>query len=98
LTEDIEDSLISAKTKAGALLVEPTAAYDTVWHRSLTCKLLRLLPDRHMVQMIMELVGNLSFTLTTGNGKRSRISHLKNGVHRDLSWHPFSSTSTYLTC
>ena len=30
--------------------------------------------------MIMEMVGNCSFTLTTGNGKRSRLRHLKNGV------------------
>jgi len=45
-----------------------------------TCKLLRLLPDRHMVHMIMELVGNRSFTLTTGNVKRSRLRRLKNGV------------------
>jgi len=30
--------------------------------------------------MIMEMVGNRSFTLTTGNGKRSRLRLLKNGV------------------
>jgi len=29
-------------------------------------KLLRLLPDRHVVLMIMDLVGNHSFNLTTG--------------------------------
>jgi len=33
-----------------------------------------------MVYMIMEIVGNRSFTLTTGNGKRSRLRRLKNGV------------------
>jgi len=44
LTEDIEDSF-STKKKAGAVFVDLTAAYDTVWHRALTCKLLRLLPD-----------------------------------------------------
>ncbi|KAJ8396816.1 hypothetical protein AAFF_G00014150 [Aldrovandia affinis] len=69
LTQDIEDSF-SAKKKAGAVFVDLTAAYDTVWHRGLTCKLLRLLPDRHMVRMIMELVRNRSFTLTTGSGQR----------------------------
>jgi len=78
LTQDIEDSF-SAKKKAGAVFVDLTAAYDTVWHRGLTCKLLQLLPDRHMVRMIMEMVGNRSFTLTTGNGKRSRLRLLKNG-------------------
>jgi len=62
------------------VFVDLTAAYDTVWHRGLTCKLLRLLPDRHMVHMIMEMVGNRSFTLTTRNGERSRLRRLKNGV------------------
>jgi len=33
-----------------------------------------------MVRMIMEMVSNRSFTLTTGNGQRSRLRHLKNGV------------------
>ena len=45
-----------------------TAGYDAVWHRGLTCKLLRLLPDKHMVHMITEMVSNGSFTLTTGSG------------------------------
>ena len=58
-----------AKKKAGAVFVDLTAAYDTVWHRGLTSKLLRLLPDRHMVHMIMEMVGNHCFTLVTGNAK-----------------------------
>jgi len=71
LKQDIEDSF-SPKKKAGPVFVNLTAAYDTVWHRDLTCKLLQLLPDRHMVDMIMEMVGNRSFTLTTGNGIRNR--------------------------
>ena len=53
------------------MFVDLTAAYDTVWHRGLTWTLLQLLPDRHMVRMVMEIVGNRSFTLTTGHGKRS---------------------------
>ena len=97
LTEDIEDNF-SAKKKAGAMFVDLTAAYDTVWHRGLTCKLLRLLPDRHTVHMIMEMVSNRSFSLTTGNGQRSRLRHSRTASHRDLSWHPFCSTSTPLTC
>ena len=71
LTQNIEDSF-EAK-KAGAIFVNLTAAYDTVWHRGLTCKLLRLLPDKHMVRMIMELVRNRSFTLTTDDSKQSRL-------------------------
>ena len=33
-----------------------------------------------MVRIIMELVRNRSFTLTTGDSKRSRLRRLKNGV------------------
>jgi len=62
------------------VFVDLIAAYHSAWHRGLTCKLLRLLPDRHMVHMIMVMVGNRSFTRTTGNGKRSRLRHFKNGV------------------
>ena len=79
LTQNIEDSF-EAKKKAGAVFVDLTAAYDTVWHRGLTCKLLRLLPDKHMVRIIMELVRNWSFTLTTDDSKQSRLRRLKNGV------------------
>ena len=53
LTQNIKDSF-EAKKKASAIFVGLTAAYDTVQHRGLTCKLLRLLPDKHMVKMIME--------------------------------------------
>ena len=79
LTQNIEDSF-EAKKKAGAVFVDLTAAYDTVWHRGLTCKLRRLLSDKHMVRMIMELVRNRSFTLTTSDSKRSRLRRLKNDV------------------
>ena len=57
------DNFFEAKKMAGAVFVDLTAAYGTVWHRGLTCKLLKLLLDKHMVRMIMELVRNRSFTL-----------------------------------
>jgi len=79
LTQVIGDSF-SAEKKTGAVFVDLTAAYETAWHNGLTCKLLQMLPDRHMVHMIMEMVGNRSFTLTTGNDQRSRLRRLKNGV------------------
>jgi len=79
LTQDIGDSF-QAKKRAGAVFFDLKATCDTVWHRFLTCKLLRLLPDMQMVRMIMEMVGNRSFTITTGNGQRSRLRSLKNGV------------------
>ena len=79
LTQNIED-FFEAKKKAGAVFIDLTTAYDTVWHRGLTCKLLGFLPDKHMVRMIMELVGNRSFTLFTDYSKQSRLRRLKNGV------------------
>ena len=62
------------------MFVDLTAAYDTVWHRGFTCKLLILLPDKHMVRMIMEPVWNRSVTLTTGGSKPTKLQRLKNGV------------------
>ena len=77
--QNIEDSF-EAKKKAGVVFVDLTDAYDTAWHRGLTCKLLRLLPDKHIIRMIMELVQNRSFTLTIGDSKQSRLRHLRNGL------------------
>ena len=62
------------------MFIDHTVAYDTVWHLDLVCKLLQLLPDRHMVEMMMKLVDIRSFTLTTGCGKKSRLRRLNNGV------------------
>jgi len=84
LTQDIDGSFL-AKKKTGTVFVDLTATYGTVWHCGLTCKLLRLLPDRHMV---MELVGNHSFTFTTGNNKWSRFRRLKNSVPRGSALTP----------
>ena len=87
LTQNIKDSF-EAKKKAGAIFVNLTAAYDTVWHHGLTCKLLRLLLDKHMVRMIMELVQNQSFSLTTSDSKQSRLCHLKNSIPQGLVFTP----------
>ena len=92
LTQNIEDSF-EAKKKASAVFVDLTAAYDTVWHRGITCKLLRLLPDKHMVKMIMELVQNRNFTLTTGDSKKGGYAILKTAFLRDRSWLPSYLTS-----
>ena len=79
LTQNIEDSF-EAKKKAGAVFIDLTAAYNIVWHHGFICKQLRLLPDKHMVRMIMELVRNRRFTFTTGDSKQSKLRRLKNGV------------------
>ena len=55
LTPNHEDSF-EVKKKASVVFVNLRASYDTVWHCGLTRKLLRLLPDKHMVRMITEFV------------------------------------------
>ena len=79
LTQDIEDSFQNNE-KAGVVFLDLTAAYDTVWHRGLHLKLLRIIPDRHMVGFIMEMLSNRSFLVHTSDGQRSRLRRMKNGV------------------
>ena len=95
LTQSIEN-VFEAKKKAGAVFIDLTAAYDTVWHRGLTCKLLRLLPDKHMVRMIMELIRNRSFTLTTSDSKPSRLRRLRNGIPHGSVLVPSFPTSIHM--
>ena len=59
--------------KAGVVFLDLTAAYDTVWHRGLHLKLLRIIPDRHIVDFIMEMLSNRSFVVHTSDGQRSRL-------------------------
>ena len=69
-----------AKRKAGAVFVDLTAFYENMWHRGFTCKLLGLLPDKHIIRMIMGPIQNKSFNLTTSSGKQSELRRLKNGI------------------
>ena len=87
LTEDIETSF-ELREKVGVVLVDLTAAYDTVWLRGLQLKLLRLLPDAHAVAFIMELLTNRSFKLRTNNGQASRMRRLRNGVPQGSALSP----------
>jgi len=80
LTQDIE---IAFQLKRSRNCV--CGPQSSLWHRGLACKLLRLLPDRHMVHMITEMVSNCSFTLTTGNVKRAGYDSSRAAFHRDLS-------------
>ena len=79
LTDDIEVGF-EHNHKVGVALVDLTAAYDTVWLRGLHLKLLRMLPERHMVSFVMELLTNRSFTLRTSDGQVSRLRRIHNGV------------------
>ena len=73
-------SLLSIYRDLTKAFLDLTAAYDTVWHRGLHLKLLRIILDRHMVGFIMEMLSNRSFVVHTSDGQRSRLRRMKNGV------------------
>ncbi|KAJ3583998.1 hypothetical protein NHX12_015495, partial [Muraenolepis orangiensis] len=77
--EPVVDSQLP-REQAGFRRGRSTADQDTVWHRGLHLKLLRTIPDRHMVKFIMETLSNRSFILQTSSGQCSRLRRLKNGV------------------
>ena len=54
-TEDIEASF-NKKLKAGAVPVTFSAAYDTLYHRGLTLKLLKTIPSKEMIRGIMGMI------------------------------------------
>ena len=87
LTDDNEAGF-EAKQKVGAVLVDLTAAYDTVWLRGLHLNLLRMVPDVHMVSFVMELLTNRSFKLKTSDGQVSRLRRLRNGVPQGSTLSP----------
>ena len=58
-----------------------TATNNTVWVRGLTCKISCLQPEMHTVFLIIR---NRSFTLIIGDGQKSRLGRLKNGIPQVL--------------
>ena len=79
LTSNIEQAF-DGNLKGGAVFVDFTAAYDTVWRRGLILKLLRMLPNRHMVRFISELISNHSVVVKTSDGQQSRLKRINNGI------------------
>ena len=75
LTKDIEDSF-QVNEKAGVVLLDLTATYDTVWLRGLHLTLLKTAPDKHLVSITMEI-------LTNSDAQQNRLRRLKNGVSQD---------------
>ena len=66
--------------KAGVVFLDLMAAYNTVWLRGLHLKPLQTLPDHHLMDFILEMFTNRSFTLHTSDGQHSRLQRLRNGV------------------
>ena len=80
LTEDIETAIETGK-KRGAVFVDLSATYDTVWHRYITLEMLRLVPSKHMVLFAKELITNRIIKLHAGKDT-SKTYTIKNGVQQ----------------
>ena len=50
LIQNIEDGF---EEKIDAVFIDMTATYDTMWKSGLTSKLLKFLPDKHMIRTIV---------------------------------------------
>ena len=79
LSQKIEEGF-DQKQLVGAVFLDLTAAYDTVWHRGLRLKLQRYITSEKLTGFIMELLSNRSFVLFTDHGESSKPYRLKNGV------------------
>ena len=78
LTEDTEASF-DRNLKAGVVLVNLWAAYDTVWHCGLTLKLLKTIPSKEMVRVTMGMILQHHFHVHIRKSK-SHCQTLLNGV------------------
>ena len=78
LTQHIEDGFEKGMV-TGVVLVDLSAAYDTVNHRCLLSKILAITRDILLTELIESMLENRMFYVELG-GKRSRWRRLKNGL------------------
>ena len=78
LTQYIEDGY-EEKSITGTVLVDLTAAYDTVNHRILLLKVARIIKNKPIVNMIQSLLSNRRFFVEM-DGRKSRWRKQKNGL------------------
>ena len=78
LTQHIDDGFEKGMV-TGVVLVDLSAAYDTVNHRCLLSKILAITRDISLTELIKSMLENRMFYVEMG-GKRSRWRRLKNGL------------------
>ncbi|VVC36775.1 Reverse transcriptase domain [Cinara cedri] len=67
------------KKKTTAVLIDLTAAYDTVWREGLLFKLLKTIKCLTFYKLLNEMLTNRSFTVNIG-ASRSSTKQLNNGL------------------
>ena len=80
LTSYIE-SEFQKKLKTGAVLIDLSAAYDTVWQAGLMMKVSNVIKCRTTIRLIASLISQRNFRVFLGN-QVSRKRMLKNGLPR----------------
>ena len=78
LTSYIETGFENRK-KTGAVLIDLSAAYDTVWTGGLMYKLAKAIPCRKTLRLLSRMTGTRHFHVILG-GDKSRTRKIKNGV------------------
>ncbi|UYV73175.1 hypothetical protein LAZ67_10002087 [Cordylochernes scorpioides] len=78
LTTTIEDGF-QKKLKTGAVFVDLTAAYNTVWREGLLYKLSKIINCKNIIKLINNFLTNRKITVHLNN-KKSRPRTLNNGL------------------
>ena len=67
------------REKTGAVFIDLSAAYDTVWHTGLMYKLAKLIPCKKTLRLIFKMSGKRSYQVILGNDVSKKVT-IKNGV------------------
>ncbi|KAL4153463.1 hypothetical protein QTP88_001296 [Uroleucon formosanum] len=68
-----------SKLKSGAVFIDLTCAYDTVWKRGLLLKLAKILKCKTSIRLIDNMLSDRKFKVHI-NGKESKYKYLQNGL------------------
>ena len=71
MTNDIEH-FFDKKKKIGAVFVDLSLAYDTVWHHGLTLKLLKTSLNKNIVKIIVKMISQRFFVLQVHLSKKDQ--------------------------
>ena len=73
MVAEVIEAGFETKQKVKVVPVDLTAVYDKVWHRVITLKMLRMIPNQNLVRFIVEMISNRSFMLKTSSRESSRL-------------------------
>lgn len=78
ITTHVENGF-QQKAKSGALFLDLSSAYDTVWTRGLFLKIAKIIRCKATILLLEKMISNRKFRVTHG-GKTSRYKILQNGL------------------